>query len=220
MQASRPSWSRPAVCSANDSFVLALAVNTWDRQTHANAPASFEWQIDTDGDGEADFFIFNADLALNLSDGRNVSWVQAAGSTTVSPLFFTDHATNSANTTLLLCAEDIGLTGDDFFTPLTADLLAVDTYFMGRVTDVILDIEFSPLGERFFPVIDGGFGAGVVPAGDSVELTALDFGVDGHQPQRDRHAALHRRHGWCRQDRVATGQRGPGGPRQLGPSVR
>ena len=169
-------------CSGSESFVMALAVNTWDRQTHANAPAAFEWQIDTDGDGEADYFIFNADLALNLSDGRNVSWVQAAGSNTVSPLFFTDHATNSANTTLLFCAEDIGLTGDDLFAPLTADLLAVDTYFMGRVTDVIQDIEFSPLGERFFPVIDGGFGAGVVPAGESVELTALDFGVAGTNP--------------------------------------
>ena len=169
-------------CSGSESFVMALAVNTWDRQTHANAPAAFEWQIDTDGDGEADYFVFNADLALNLSDGRNVSWVQAAGSTTVTPLFFTDHATNSANTTLLFCAEHIGLTGDDLFAPLTADLLAVDTYFMGRVTDVIQDIEFSPLGERFFPVIDGGFGAGVVPAGESVELTALDFGVAGTNP--------------------------------------
>ena len=43
-------------------------------------------------------------------------------------------------------------------------------------------MEFSPLGERFFPLIDGGFGAGVVPAESSVELTALDFGVDGTNP--------------------------------------
>ena len=173
-----------AACGvADETFILALAVNTWQRQTHANAPASFEWQIDTDGDGEADFFIFNADLALNLSDGRNVSWVQAAGSNVATPLFFTDHATNSANTTLFICAEDIGLTGDDIGHPLTADLLAFDSYFLGRYTDQILDIEFSPLGERFFPIIDGdGFGAGVVPAGGSAELTALDFGVVGTNP--------------------------------------
>ena len=56
---------------------------------------------------------------------------------------------------LTICAEQIGLTGEDFFTPLTADLLAVDIYFTGRVTDQILGMEFSPLGERYFPLIDG-----------------------------------------------------------------
>lgn len=172
----------PGTCSADDSFLLLLAVNTWERQTHANAPASFEWDIDTDQDGEADFFVFNSDLALNLSDGRNVSFVQAAGSTTATPLFFTDHATNSGNTVLTICAEDIGLTGDDLFAPLTADLLAVDTYFLGRVTDQILDIEFAPLGERYFPVVDGSFGFGEVPAGGSADLEVIDFGADGTNP--------------------------------------
>ena len=43
-------------------------------------------------------------------------------------------------------------------------------------------MEFAPLGERFFPVIDGGFGAGVVPAESSVEPTALDFGAEGTNP--------------------------------------
>ena len=56
----------------SDSFLLLLAVNTWERQTHANAPASFEWDIDTDRDGEADFAVFNLDLAGDLTDGRNV----------------------------------------------------------------------------------------------------------------------------------------------------
>ena len=46
-----------------DSFVLALAVSTWERQTHANAPAAFEFDIDTSGDGEADFAIFNQDAS-------------------------------------------------------------------------------------------------------------------------------------------------------------
>ena len=78
--------------------------------------------------------------------------------------FLTDHATNSGNTVLTICAEQIGLTGEDFVTPLTADLLAVDTYFAGRVTDQILGMEFSPLGERYFPLIDGSPGAGAVPA--------------------------------------------------------
>ena len=157
-------------------------MNTWERQTHANAPASFEWDIDTNQDGEADYAVFNFELAGDLSDGRNVVFVDELDGDNDTGFFFTDHATNSANTVLTICAEQIGLTGDDFFTPLTADLLAVDIYYTGRVTDQILGMEFSPLGERFFPLIDGSPGAGSVPATGSAELTALDFGEDGTNP--------------------------------------
>jgi hypothetical protein len=110
------------------------------------------------------------------------SFVQAAGSNVATPLFFIDHATNSANTVLWICAEDIGLTGDDFLTPLSADLLAVDIYFAGRVTDQILGMEFAPMGERFMPLIDGSFGFGAVPAGGSTDMTVLDFGAEGSNP--------------------------------------
>ena len=178
-------------CLDDPSFLLLFAVNTWERQTHANAPAAFEWDIDTNQDGTADYAVFNFEAAGDLSDGRNVVFVDQIAGDADSAFFFTDHATNSANTVLTICAEQIGLTGEDFFTPLTADLLAVDIYFAGRVTDQILGMEFSPLGERFFPVIDGSFGAGVVPvvgcndAGvchGPAELVALDFGAEGTNP--------------------------------------
>jgi subtilisin family serine protease len=170
-------------CSGAASFLLLLSVNTWERQTHANAPAAFEWDIDIDADGEADWAVFNFELAGNLSDGRNVVIAQSIADPDDSTIFFfTDHATNSANTVLTICAEQIGLTGADFGTPLTADLLAVDIYFMGRVTDQILGMEFSPLGERFFPVMGDNFGFGEVPAGGSAELDVLDFGVEGTNP--------------------------------------
>jgi minor extracellular serine protease Vpr len=169
-------------CVAGESFLLLLAVNTWERQTHANAPAAFEWDIDTDGDGDHDFFVFNFELAGNLSDGRNVVIAGPIGSPG-TPVFFTDHATNSGNTVLTICAEDIGLSAADIGQPLTADLFAVDIYFTGRVTDQILGMEFAPLGERYFPVVgDAGFGAGTVPAGGSETLTILDFGETGTNP--------------------------------------
>ena len=169
-------------CFDDPSFLLLLSVNTWERQTHANAPAAFEWDIDIDADGEADYAVFNSELAGNLSDGRNVVFSEEIDGLNDNAFFFTDHATNSANTVLTICAEQIGLTGADFGTPLTADLLAVDTYFMGRVTDQILGMEFSPLGERFFPVMGDNFGFGEVPAGGSAELEVLDFGVEGTNP--------------------------------------
>jgi len=43
-------------------------------------------------------------------------------------------------------------------------------------------MEFSPLGERFFPVMGDNFGFGEVPAGGSAELDVLDFGVEGTNP--------------------------------------
>ena len=60
-------------CSNNDSFVMAFAINTWDRQSHVNT-TEFDVYLDTDSDGEADYVVFNFDLSLTgqLSDGRNV----------------------------------------------------------------------------------------------------------------------------------------------------
>jgi hypothetical protein len=170
-------------CSSSESFLLLLAVNTWERQTHANAPSAFEWDLDTDGDGEFDWAVFNLDLAGDLSDGRNAVWVQDLSSGDSSIFFFTDHGTNSANTTLILCGEQIGMNAADFGTPITADVLAVDTYFTGRVTDMITGVEFAPLGERYFPVVgDDGFGSGDVAPGGSETLNVMDFGAAGTNP--------------------------------------
>jgi minor extracellular serine protease Vpr len=167
-------------CSADESFLLLLAVNTWERQTLANAPAAFEWDLDTDGDGAYDYAIFNQDLAGDLSDGRNAVFSVDLATDAVDVFFFTDHGTNSGNTVLTICAEQIGMNAADFGTPITADLLAVDTYFTGRVTDVITGIEFAPLGERYFPIVgDDGFGSGDVPAGGSATLNVQDYGPVG-----------------------------------------
>ena len=171
-------------CSANASFVLLLAVNTWERQTHANAPAAFEWDLDTDGDGDFDYAVFNLDIGgSTLSDGRNATWVQNLATDAATIFFLTDHGTNSGNTVLTLCGEQIGMDASDFGTPISADLVAFDIYFTGRATDQITGIEFSPLGERYFPVIgDDGFGSGDVAAGGSETLTVLDFGETGTNP--------------------------------------
>ena len=69
-------------CFDDPSFLLLLAVNTWERQTHANAPASFEWDIDIDQDGDADYAVFNFDLAGDLTDGRNAVFAERSTETT------------------------------------------------------------------------------------------------------------------------------------------
>ncbi|MGQ0609441.1 MAG: S8 family serine peptidase [Chloroflexota bacterium] len=169
----------PDICTSE--FLLLLAVNTWERQTHANAPAAFEWDIDTDGDGAEDYAVFNLDLA-GLSDGRNAVIVVDIAAETESVFFLTDHATNSGNTVLPVCGEQLGLTNEDLGTPLSADLLAIDAYFTGRVTDQISGLAFAPLGERYLPVIADGIAAGDVPAGGSATLEVIDFGTAGTNP--------------------------------------
>ena len=168
-----------------DSFVLALAVSTWERQTHANAPAAFEFDVDTSGDGEADFAIFNQDASGGaLSDGRNVVFALDLNDpeATAQAFFATLHATNAATTVLLVCAEQIGMTIDDLFAPISGELLAVDTYFTGNVTDTVEGLEFAPLGERYLAVIGGDVVVGEIPSGSTEDLEVIDFGPAGTNP--------------------------------------
>jgi hypothetical protein len=171
-------------CSASPSFVMGIAINTWERQTHANAPNSFFVDLDVDGDGEYDFEVYNLDVAgSTLADGRNLTWVYNFATGTSSAFFFTDHGTNAGNTVLLFCGEQIGMDQADFFTPITADVGAYDLYFTGNVTDFVEGIEFAPLGERFFPVFGAdGYGSGDIAPGGSTTMTVHDFGPTGTNP--------------------------------------
>ncbi len=96
-------------CSADPSFIMAFAFNTYERQTHAN-PTSFWAFLDMDNDGTDDYAVLNRDFTLNnVSDGRNLSFVVNLETDEAGAFFFTDHKTNSGNTVLLVCGEQIGL---------------------------------------------------------------------------------------------------------------
>jgi hypothetical protein len=91
--------------------------------------------------------------------------------------FFTDHDTNSANTILAFCAEQIGMDTSNFGDPMDVTAHAVDLYFDGP-GDAVDDITIAPLGERFLGVFDdGSVGATTIPARDRVTLEYLDFGA-------------------------------------------
>ena len=120
---------------ASDVFV-AFAVNTWEPQVHANAPALFEFQLDVDGDGINDYAVYNADLSLlggafTLGDGRNVVYAQDLATGAVSVFFGVDHDTNSTNTVLYACGEQIGLTADVINRNTITATFAADIYFGG-----------------------------------------------------------------------------------------
>ena len=164
-------------CSSG--FLIVFAVNTWERQTHANAPALFEFDIDVDQDGVYDYAIYNADLSLasgvfDLSDGRNVIFTQnlATGATTAR--FGVDHETNSANTVLFECGEQLGLGPEHIGQDIDVRVLAADIYFTGNVTDAA-EFTMNVGFERFVGVVDGGFAGNFVAAGTTVDLQVADF---------------------------------------------
>lgn len=53
------------ICSDEPSYILAFAVNSWEWQTHANAPASYWFDLNTNQDGTPEFAVFNRDLGVS-----------------------------------------------------------------------------------------------------------------------------------------------------------
>ncbi|MCA9921265.1 MAG: S8 family serine peptidase [Anaerolineales bacterium] len=166
-------------CSANDSFVMAFAFNTWEPVTHLNGLPWYEVDIDADQDGTFDYAVYNFDLSQSsgLSDGRVVTWVDDLAAGTSSAFFFADHDTNSGNTVLYICGEQIGMDATNFFDPMDIEAIAYDWYYSGTVTDALTGITISPLGEQYLASFDnGGIGATTIPTLDSDKMQILDFG--------------------------------------------
>ncbi|HKX76851.1 MAG TPA: S8 family serine peptidase, partial [Acidimicrobiia bacterium] len=175
----------PGGCG-DDGSLIQFAVNTHERQTHANAPALFEFDLDLNGDGTADYAVFNADFSLatgtfNLSDGRNLTFAQNLATGATSAFFFADHDTNSANTVLTVCASQIGGDAGLLGNPIGVTALAADIYFQGAVTDAIEGITWIPGAERFLGTLNGSllytsFIPRTLGAGATGTLEVLDFG--------------------------------------------
>ena len=160
-------------CGSTDSYVMAFAINTWERQTMAIAPASFFIDIDVDQDGVYDYEVFNWDLSLpGISDGRNVTWVADLSAGTASVWFFTDHTTNSANTVLTFCGDQIGQDITNIFQPMDIFVGVQDIYFTGNVTDYVDGITISPFGEQYYAPSGGAF----IASGDTETLVVEDYG--------------------------------------------
>ena len=165
-------------CSADPSFVMAFAVNTFEQQTHANAPFSFTVDIDADQDGDLDYEVYTSDQSGSaLTDGRNVTFVYDAATRGSTAFFYTDHQMRSGNTVMLICGEQIGMNADNFYDPMDINVYAFDNFFQGVFTDGIEGITISPLGEQYLGVFDiGGVGATTLAPKASDKLRMLDFG--------------------------------------------
>jgi minor extracellular serine protease Vpr len=171
-------------CSDSDSFVLALQITTWERQAHANAPAEFDVYFDTNRDGTPDFVAYTFDYSNSTDfDGRNATHVVNLNTGKGTVYFYTDHATNSTNTTLLLCGEQIGMNATNFRQMMDVSVYAWDWYFSGELTDYVGGLTFAPLGERYvaqFGATDY-FSTDLAPH-TGTTLTVLDMGTTDTNP--------------------------------------
>jgi minor extracellular serine protease Vpr len=170
-------------CSADPSFVYAIDASTWERQSTANAPVLFEFDVDVDRDGTPDYAIYNRDAAglASLSDGRNLTFVQDLATGDESAFFFTDQKTNSANTVLYVCAEQLGLSIADVGKHVDVAGFAVDFYASGTVRDTV-DFEAVFGGERYYGLVDGSAFFASIGAGASEPFQVFDAGAAGTSP--------------------------------------
>jgi len=173
----------PGFCLDDASWLYAIDVSTWERQTHSAAPVLFEFDFDLDRDGTPDYAVYNRDISglSSLSDGRNVTFVQNLATGDEEGWFATDHKTNSANTALYFCAEQMGLTLDDAFTPFDVAGFAVDYYTSGTTRDEVA-FEANPGNERYYGFVDGDPLFAAIGAGGSEPFQVLDLGPTAPVP--------------------------------------
>lgn len=87
---------------------------------------------------------------------------------------------NTGNTVLLICGEQVGLTGTDMLaTNVDMDVVAQDFYY-GGPGDLIEGLTVTPLGEQFLGLANDVPGNASDPAG----LQVYDFGpFPGNSPE-------------------------------------
>jgi subtilisin family serine protease len=144
------------VCHATQpNFVWEFAFNMFERKA-SPAGTWHEVDIDTTGDGEADFWVFNIDNSgfTTLTDGRQRVVVVNAATGAGSLRFFVEHATNSSNVILRVCGNDLGLTLADAGRPMSALFYAQSWYF-GQTAPILGPYAISPGGEQFAGAIAG-----------------------------------------------------------------
>jgi len=146
--------------------VIEFAFNTNGRRAHPAYPGGFEVYIDTNGDGDADYLVFNSENGGFAVSGQTVVGVQSAATGATGVYYFADADLNSGNIIMTVPMAALGITPG---TTITFDALAYDNYFSGLISDSIEGMVFTPGNERF-GVVD-------LPFGEVASKTSAMLGV-------------------------------------------
>jgi len=159
-------------CSGSDSFLWLFAVNTWERQAHL-LPVSIQIELDTNQDGEPDYVVLNRDASGlgTITDGRQLAYALNLGTGTATAFFFAEHSTNTGNTVLYICGEQIGMNAANMLTTrVNMNVIAQDFYY-GGPGDAVTGLTVTPLGERYFGIPED------LPGKTNGAVDVIDFGA-------------------------------------------
>jgi hypothetical protein len=166
-------------CSDEPSFIWAFAVNTWERQSHL-LPVIHYFYLDTNQDGAIDYAVLNSDYSAlgGASDGRQLAWAWNLATGDATAFFYAEHATNTGNTILYICGEQVGLTGTDMLTTNVDMVVYTQDFYFGGPGDWVYDLTVTPLGEQYLGLPDD-------IAGKSYgSMTVVDFSPwPGNSPE-------------------------------------
>ncbi|HNT40254.1 MAG TPA: S8 family serine peptidase [Rubrivivax sp.] len=135
--------------------MLEFAISTHGRRAHPNYPAEFDIYIDTDGDGSADYVVYNAESGGFGASGQNRVYLYSMADGTSSSVFYTDADLNSGNLIFTVLLNTDGLPPSypslkvAAGTTLGIDLYGFDNYFTGAATDAIEGMRFTPGAPRY-----------------------------------------------------------------------
>lgn len=130
-------------------FAMEFAINSWERQAHL-MPVTYYIFIDTDFDGEIDYAVWNG---LSDDDARMQTIATSLLTYERTAKYFVEHATNTANTVLRVCGDQIGLNLEDHILKgerqeLYFEVEAYD-FLYGGPGDILANFTIVPFGERY-----------------------------------------------------------------------
>jgi hypothetical protein len=105
-----------------------------------------------------------------VGDGRQVTWALNLATGSSSAFFFAEHSTNTGNTVLYICGEQIGLTGTDMLNTNVDMFVIAQDFYYGGPGDFVGGLTVTPLGEQYFGIPSD------IPGKSEGQLTVLDFG--------------------------------------------
>lgn len=131
-------------------FAMEFAINSWERQAHL-IPVTYYVFLDVNGDGELDWAVWNGMSNDETSQMQTIVTDLSTYDRTAK--YYTEHATNTANTVLRVCSEQIGMTlGEDILggkrQEITVEVEAYD-YLYGGPGDILAQFTMIPFGERY-----------------------------------------------------------------------
>lgn len=170
----------PGTCSDDNSFIWEFAISTWERQQHL-LPVSHLIYLDTNQDGIDDYAVLNRDASgiSSITDGRQLVWSMNLSTGDLNAYYFAEHSTNTANTVLRVCAEQLGMSIADVELATNVDItVRTQDFYYGGPGDAVSNLTITPYGERFTTDISD------IAAGDSGVMEVTDWSLwPGNSPE-------------------------------------